>query len=279
MKESYNSPDGVYRRAKARGMDLVTITDHDRVDGALTIADRRDVIVGCEVTGAFPDDGVRVHLGVLGTDLAQHHEIQRLRHDVRELLPYLKQERLFTTLNHVASRINGEITAPHIASLMPWVDGIEIINGSRLPSQNQTAACLADACRKVGVAGSDSHTRRGIGRTWVEAPSATTREEFMTELHAGRVRVGGRQGNYFTMASDMLRLATGFYVDRLATAGALTAELEASGVRARRPPWPAARRAAACCGTRPLHSGTAIQSRAAVRPRQTSRQHPLPEAA
>jgi predicted metal-dependent phosphoesterase TrpH len=216
MKESYNSPAGVYRRAKARGMNLVTITDHDRVDGALTIADRPDVIVGCEVTGAFPDDGVRVHLGVLGLTVAQHHEIQRLRHDVRELLPYLKQERLFTTLNHVASRINGEITAPHIASLMPWVDGIEIINGSRLPSQNQTAACLADACRKVAVAGSDSHTRRGIGRTWVEAPGATTREEFMTELHAGRVRVGGRQGNYFTMASDMLRLAAGFYMDRIA---------------------------------------------------------------
>ena len=140
MKESYNSPEGVYRRAKARGMDLVTITDHDRVDGAMTIADRRDVIVGCEVTGVFPDDGVRVHLGVLGLNCAQHEEIQRLRHDIRQLMPYLKQERLFTTLNHVASRINGEITAPHIAALMPWVDGIEIINGSRLPSQNHTAA-------------------------------------------------------------------------------------------------------------------------------------------
>lgn len=215
MKESYNSPDGVYRRAKARGMDLVTITDHDRIDGALTIADRPDVIVGCEVTGVFPNDGVNVHLGVLGITEGQHEEIQRLRQDVRELLPYLKQERIFTTVNHVASRINGLITAPHIAALMPWVDGIEIINGSRLPSQNRTAACLADACRKIGVAGSDSHTRRGIGRTWVSAPRATTRDEFMTELHAGRVEVGGRQGNYFTMASDMLRLAGGFYEDRL----------------------------------------------------------------
>jgi len=134
---------------------------------------------------------------------------------VRELLPYLKQERIFTTVNHLASRINGEITAPHIAALMPWVDGIEVINGSRLPTQNRTAACLADACGKVGVAGSDSHTRRGIGRTWVEALDARSRSEFLTELHAGRVRVGGRQGSYFTMASDMLRLAAGFYADRL----------------------------------------------------------------
>ncbi|MEQ1575137.1 MAG: PHP-associated domain-containing protein [Vicinamibacterales bacterium] len=214
MRESYNSPDGVHRRAKARGMDLVTITDHDRIDGALTIADRPDVIVGCEVTAVFPSDGVRVHLGVLGVTETQHREIQRLRGDVRELLPYLRQERIFSSLNHVASRINGQVTAPHIAALMPWVDGIEVINGSRLATQNRTAACLADACAKVGVAGSDSHTGRGIGRTWVEAPHATTREEFLTELHAGRVRVGGRQGHYFTMASDMLRLAAGFYHDR-----------------------------------------------------------------
>lgn len=218
MKESYNSPEGVHARAKARGMDLVTITDHDRIDGAVTIAERPDVIVGCEVTAMFPNDDVRVHLGVLGISEAQHLEIQRLRHDVREFLPYLKQERIVTSLNHVASRINGAITAPHIAALMPWVDGIEVINGSRLAEQNRTAACLADACGKVTVAGSDSHTRRGIGRTWVEAPSARTREEFLIELHAGRVRVGGRQGNYFAMAFDMLRLASGFCVDRIGRA-------------------------------------------------------------
>jgi predicted metal-dependent phosphoesterase TrpH len=35
-RESYNTPEGVYRLAKARGMDLVTITDHDQVSGALS---------------------------------------------------------------------------------------------------------------------------------------------------------------------------------------------------------------------------------------------------
>ncbi len=218
MKESYNTPDGVYDCAKSRGMDLVAITDHDRIDGALTIADRPDVIVGCEVTAVFPNDSVRVHLGVLGLNEVQHTEIQRLRHDVRQLLPYLKREEIFTTLNHVASRINGPITATHIAALMPWMDGIEVINGSRLPTQNRTAACLADACGKVHVAGSDSHAMRGLGRTWIDAPGATTRDEFMDALHAGRVAVGGREGNYFTMASDMLRLAAGYYEDRLRSA-------------------------------------------------------------
>lgn len=215
MRESYNTVDGVYRRAKARGMDLVAITDHDTIAGALTIADRPDVIVGCEVTGVFPNDGVRVHLGVLGLNERQHAEIERLRHDVRELMPYLNQERLFVSLNHVASRINGRITAAHVAALMPWVSGIETRNGSRLSSQNRTAAALAAAYRKVGVGGSDSHTRRGIGRTWVEARGATTREEFMEALHAGRVTAGGGEGHFFTMASDIMRMAGGLYKHRV----------------------------------------------------------------
>ena len=215
MRESYNGVEAVYRRAKARGMDLVTITDHDTISGALTIAERPDVIVGCEVTGVFPNDSVRVHLGVLGLNEAQHREIERLRRDVRELLPYLRSQALFTSINHVASRINGDITATHIAALLPWVDAFEVRNGSRLPSQNRTAAALAAAHGKVGIGGSDSHTQRGIGRTWVEVPGAGNRDEFLEGLHDGRVQVGGGEGHYFTMASDICRVATGFYTDRI----------------------------------------------------------------
>ena len=134
LRESYNTPQGVYRVSKARGMDLVTLTDHDDISGALSIAHLPDVIVGCEVTGVFPDDGVSVHLNVFGLDETQHREIQRLRRDVRDLLRYLRQQKLFTSLNHVASGINGPITAPHVAVLLPWLQGIEVNNGSRLPS-------------------------------------------------------------------------------------------------------------------------------------------------
>lgn len=213
MRESYNAPEPIYRRAKARGMDLVTITDHDQIDGALTLADRPDVIVGCEVTGVFPRDGVRVHLGVLGLSEAQHREAQRRRHDISDLLPYLREQRIFVSLNHVASRVNGRVTARHITALVPWIDGFEVRNGSRLHAQNRTAAGLARAHAKVHVGGSDSHSMRGVGRTWVDAPHAHTREEFLVELHAGRVQAGGRHGNYLTMASDILRIASNFYAE------------------------------------------------------------------
>lgn len=211
MRESYNHPADVYRRAKARGMDLVAITDHDTIAGALTLAHLPDVIVGCEVTGVFKDDGVRVHLNVLDITEAQHREIDRRREDLSELLPYLRQERIFTSLNHVASRINGRITASHIAALLPWIDALEVINGSRLPSQNRTAAAIAEGARKIGIAGSDSHAWRGIGDTWVEAPRAACRDTFMQELRAGRVVTGGRHGSGFTLASDICRFTANMY--------------------------------------------------------------------
>ena len=214
MRECYNMPGGVYRVAKSRGMDLVTITDHDEVSGAMELADRPDVIVGCEVTGVFPDDGVKVHLNVFELNQVQHREIQRLRHDVRDLMRYLRREELFTSLNHVASGINGPITAPHVAALLPWVNALETVNGSRLPVQNRTARCLAEAAGKTGIAGSDSHTHRGIGLTWTEVPGARTREEFIRGLWEGRALVAGRQGNFFTMASDVCRFAGNFCLDQ-----------------------------------------------------------------
>ena len=213
LNESYNSPEKVYRRAKARGMDLVAITDHDTINGALTIADRDDVVVGCEVTAVFPHDGVAVHLGVLGINETQHREIQELRHNIRELMPYLKVQGIFSSLNHVASRVAGKITADHIAMLIPWVDGVEVLNGSRLPAQNRTAAALCEAYGKVGVAGSDSHTFRGIGQTYMVAEQATNRGEFLAMLKQGRIRVEGKHGNNFTLVSDIARLTSRFYED------------------------------------------------------------------
>jgi predicted metal-dependent phosphoesterase TrpH len=214
MRECYNTPEAVYETAKARGMDLVTITDHDEVTGACTLADRSDVIVGCEVTGVFPDDGVKVHLNVFDLNEVQHHEIQRLRYDIRDLMRYLRQEELFASLNHVASGINGPITAAHVAALLPWVNALETINGSRLAVQNRTARCIAEAANKTGIAGSDSHTHRGIGLTWTEVAGARTRDEFMEGLWQGRVTIGGRHGSFPNMASDVLRFAGNFWLEQ-----------------------------------------------------------------
>ncbi|MEZ5287978.1 MAG: PHP-associated domain-containing protein [Vicinamibacterales bacterium] len=215
LRESYNTPEGVYALARKRGMDLVTITDHDQISAALELGDRPDVIVGSEVTGGFPGTDVSVHLNVFGLDPARHVEVQRLREDVRELMPYLRRERLFTSLNHVGSSVAGPLTGAHVAALLPWVDALEVINGSRLPVQNRTAQCLAAATGMRGIAGSDAHHRRGVGQTWTEVPGATSRDEFMAGLWEGRVVATGRHGSYFTMAEDILRFSGSFYKERV----------------------------------------------------------------
>jgi predicted metal-dependent phosphoesterase TrpH len=214
MRESYNSPERVYELAKARGMDLVTITDHDEVSGALALGGRPDVVVGCEVTATFPTDAVSVHLNVFGLDAASHRGVQRLNHDIPRLMPFLAAESLFVSLNHVASGVNGPLTAGHVAALLPWVDALEVRNGSRLASQNRTAECLAKAAGKAMLGGSDSHTERGIGYTWTEVEGATTVEEFFAGLRAGRGVVGGGHGNPLTMSSDIVRFASHLCIEQ-----------------------------------------------------------------
>jgi len=210
MRECYNTPDGVYATAKSRGMDLVMVTDHDQISGALALGHRRDAIVGCEVTAEFPDLDLCVHLNTIDISPDQHAEIQRLRADVRQLLPYLRCQGIYTSFNHIASGINGPLTAAHVASILPWVDALEVINGTRLPSQNRTAFCVAQAAGKHMIAGSDSHTGRGIGLTWTEVPGATSREAFLDGLRGGHARPGGQHGGTQTMVSDMWRFAGNF---------------------------------------------------------------------
>ncbi len=217
MRECYNTPQGVYDTAKRRGMDLITVTDHDQISGALDIAHQPDVLVGCEVTAEFTDVDLCVHLNVLDITPAQHDEIQRLRRDVRQLMPYLGREGIYTSLNHVASGINGPLTAAHLAAVLPWVDGLEVINGTRLPSQNRTAMCLARATGKHLLGGGDAHTSRGIGLTWTEVPGARTRDEFMAGLRAGRAVAGGNHGGHRTMLSDMWRFAGNFVSEAVTT--------------------------------------------------------------
>src|SRR3712207_9376709 len=88
-RDSYSSPERVYRTARARGMDLVTITDHDTIDGCLELLNRHpdagDFIVGEEVSCRLPEGDIEVHLGVYGLDEALHRELQPLRGNVFEV--------------------------------------------------------------------------------------------------------------------------------------------------------------------------------------------------
>ena len=66
LPECATPPEEVYELAKRRGMDFVTITDHDTIDGCLEIADRHDVFISEELTAWFRGEPQAVHLLCFG---------------------------------------------------------------------------------------------------------------------------------------------------------------------------------------------------------------------
>ena len=88
--ESYTPPRKIYDIARARGMDYVTITDHDTIDGAMEIAHLPQTFISEEISAYFPDDKCEIHVLAWNITEAQHREITRLRTNIYELAPYLR---------------------------------------------------------------------------------------------------------------------------------------------------------------------------------------------
>src|ERR1700687_4669938 len=103
-RDCYSEPEAVYRAAKARGMDLVTITDHDSIDGCLEFLDCHPdapaFFVSEEIEALFPVLPLKVHIGAYGINQQIHREIQPLRANVYETVAYLRDRQVLFALNH-----------------------------------------------------------------------------------------------------------------------------------------------------------------------------------
>ena len=75
--ECYTAVDEAYAIAKRRGMDLVTLADHDTIDGALELCSRHpgDTLVSVEVSARFPEDGCIVHVIAVAITEDHHREL------------------------------------------------------------------------------------------------------------------------------------------------------------------------------------------------------------
>ena len=115
-RESYTEPAEVYDRLKRMDMSIITITDHDAIDGAEILRRYPDFFLSEEVTVRMPS-GTEMHLGVYGINERDHVEIQRRRNDFIALLMYLTERKVFFSANHVFSGLTGrreEIGRAHV---------------------------------------------------------------------------------------------------------------------------------------------------------------------
>src|SRR5215471_20922250 len=91
IPESHSDPLVLHPLLKERGMTLVTLTDHNSIDGALEMLDAglTDVFISSEMTTTFPEDGCNIHITIANITQEQFKEANRLRRNVYEMIGYL----------------------------------------------------------------------------------------------------------------------------------------------------------------------------------------------
>ena len=212
-RESYNDPTEVYEQLKHLGMSIVTITDHDSIDAVEVLRRYPDFFLSEEVTVKMPS-GTQMHLGVYGINERDHAEIQRRRNDFIALLMYLTERKLFFSVNHVFSGLTGRRDEEDFRWFASYVPAFEIRNGQMWPTANSEAQRLTKWLGKVGIAGSDSHTIAGVGRTYTEVSGARTAAEFLAGLRAGQGVIGGAHGSYAKLTADVYRIIVAMLCDQ-----------------------------------------------------------------
>src|SRR5580658_627925 len=199
-RESYNEPRALYARLKQRGMDLVTVTDHDSIDAVEELRRHSDFFLSEEVTCTMPS-GTEMHAGVYGISEHDHIELQRRRHDVESLLAYAVENQLFVTVNHLYSSLTGPRTEDDFAIFARDFHGVETVNGQMLACANKLADEFARRFGKPVVGGSDSHTLAGLARTFTEVSGASDAKEFLAGMRRGQSVAIGESGDYFKLTS------------------------------------------------------------------------------
>ena len=129
--DSYSDPGQLYEQLLTHGMDYVTITDHDTIEGCLQIAHLPRTFISEQVTTYFPQDPCKLHILVWGISERQHREIQRVRDNVFDLQPYLQAAQIAHAVAHPLYSVNGRLEARHLEQLMLLFKHFEGINGLR----------------------------------------------------------------------------------------------------------------------------------------------------
>ena len=211
-RECYTEPAEVYERLKRMGMSIVTLTDHDSIDGAEPLRQYADFFLSEEVTVRMPS-GTEMHMCVYGITERDHAEIHRRRNDFIALLMYLTERKLFFSANHVFSGLTGRREAEDFHWFESYVPAFETRNGQMWPRSNESAARLATRLGKITIAGSDSHTIAGVGHTFTEVRGARTIDEFFAGLRTGHGRIHGVHGSWGKLTADVFSIVRSLFWD------------------------------------------------------------------
>ena len=183
---SMHSPDSkttaeqIIAQCKKAGIDCVAVTDHNTIAGSLEVKRLAPfkVIVSSEI---HTSDGE-----IIGYFLEK--EIPKSL-SAKETVRLIKEQGGLVGIPHPFDHRSGSgIERSALYEILPDVDIIEVFN-ARCKSQdlNNMARDLAIKHKLLASAGSDAHTPGEIGRTYVEMPDFTDKEEFLKALAQGKI--------------------------------------------------------------------------------------------
>jgi len=235
--ESFSEPEEIYEQAKRRGMQFVTITDHNVIEGCLKIAHLPGVVIGCEVTAHFPESGAKIDVITLGIDKEQFGECMRLSENVFDLVKYLNKAGIFHIMAHPLYRMDSAYDADHFEKCLLLFKNMEVLNGTRTKAQNLTARRVLDRLdretierlaakhkiepigdepwKKNYTGGSDDHGGLLAGSTFTAVPRVETFAEFCAAVNSGKSEAMGTISTSHTLAHNIYRAAYKYIVDIL----------------------------------------------------------------
>lgn len=224
-RESYTDPLDVYASAKARGMDFVTITDHNTLAGSLAIAHLPDSFLSCEFDTWFPEDGVRVHVVALNIDEAQFAAAARARASVYDLTACLREAGVCHFLAHPLFDMTDALTPDHVEKLLLLFNVLEGVNGSRVHRCNGllreivgglTPDGLASMAERQGIepwgetpwrksltGGSDDHSGLFVAGAHTVAGGDGTVSGFLASVERGECAPAGEDGDARLLAHSI----------------------------------------------------------------------------
>ena len=230
--ESYVPPRIIYETARQKGMDFVTISDHNTIEGCLDIAHLPGTFISEEVTTYFPDNGCKIHILALNITEAHHNDIQHLRKNIYDLQGYLNREAITHVVAHPLFSINDRLTISHVEQLLLLFNNFEL-NGTRDTCQN---AILVDILthlssekisqlsvkhdlspvgphpwKKGLTGGSDDHSGSHVAAIHTEVEGDGDIQSFLNGVNQRKSRVRGTAYHPRMMAHTFYSIAYQFY--------------------------------------------------------------------
>lgn len=234
--DSCSEPKKLYQKLRAAGMDFVTLTDHDNINGCLEIADLPGAFVSEQITTFFPEDRCQVQLLAWDISPAQHDQIQELRGNIYELQAYLQQNAIAHGVAHPLHRLDERLASVHIEKLLLLFRCFEAVNGLRnallgqailhciqglsprkieeLANRHHLSPTHSEPWKKALFGGSDDHAGLFAGSVYNETPQCATASGFLGHVITGTGRIHGQGGNPLAFSHGLYNTIYSFVGER-----------------------------------------------------------------